>query len=46
MQTDNKIFDDLAKFVNGAAGTIAGMSREAESSARASTSSAAKSLKP
>ena len=35
MQTDNKIFDDLAKFVNGAAGTIAGMSREAESSARA-----------
>jgi BMFP domain-containing protein YqiC len=30
MQTDNKIFDDLAKFVNGAAGTIAGMSREAE----------------
>jgi BMFP domain-containing protein YqiC len=28
MQTDNKIFDDLAKFVNGAAGTIAGMSRE------------------
>jgi BMFP domain-containing protein YqiC len=35
MQTDNKIFDDLAKFVNGAAGTIAGMSREAEASARA-----------
>ncbi len=35
MQTDNKIFDDLAKFVNGAAGTIAGMSREAELSARA-----------
>lgn len=34
MQTDNKIFDDLAKFVNGAAGTIAGMSREAEASAR------------
>lgn len=34
MQTDNKLFDDLAKFVNGAAGTIAGMSREAEASAR------------
>ncbi len=34
MQTDNKIFDDLAKFLNGAAGTIAGMSREAEASAR------------
>ena len=34
MQTENKIFDDLAKFVNGAAGTIAGMSREAEASAR------------
>jgi BMFP domain-containing protein YqiC len=34
MQTDNKIFDDFAKFVNGAAGTIAGMGREAESSAR------------
>lgn len=34
MQTQNKIFEDLAKFVNGAAGTIAGMGREAESSAR------------
>jgi BMFP domain-containing protein YqiC len=34
MQTDNKIFDDFAKFVNGAAGTIAGMGREAESSMR------------
>ena len=34
MQTDNKIFDDFAKFVNGAAGTIAGMGREAEASAR------------
>ena len=31
MQTDNKIFDDFAKFVNGAAGTFAGMPREAES---------------
>ena len=34
MQTDSKIFDDFAKFVNGAAGTIAGMSREAEASMR------------
>ncbi|MES2291164.1 MAG: accessory factor UbiK family protein [Pseudomonadota bacterium] len=30
MQTDNRIFDDFAKFVNGAAGTFAGMTREAE----------------
>ena len=35
MQTENRIFDDLAKMMNGAAGTIAGMGREAESSARA-----------
>ena len=35
MQSDNKIFDDFVKFVNGAAGTIAGMGREAESGARA-----------
>ncbi|MBB4618556.1 accessory factor UbiK family protein [Sphingomonas abaci] len=35
MQSDNRIFDDLAKLVNGAAGTIAGMGREAESTARA-----------
>ncbi|MDQ2877947.1 MAG: accessory factor UbiK family protein [Pseudomonadota bacterium] len=35
MQSDNKIFDDFAKFVNGAAGTIAGMGREAEAAARA-----------
>ncbi|MGN6375403.1 MAG: accessory factor UbiK family protein [Sphingomonas sp.] len=34
MQTDNKIFDDFAKFINGAAGTFAGMGREAEASAR------------
>lgn len=34
MQTQNRLFDDLAKFVNGAAGTIAGMTREAEASAR------------
>ncbi len=34
MQSQNKIFDDLAKVLNGAAGTIAGMAREAESAAR------------
>ena len=34
MQSENKIFDDFAKFVNGAAGTIAGMGREAEASMR------------
>ena len=28
MQTDNKLFDDFVKFVNGAAGTVAGMARE------------------
>lgn len=35
MQSDSKIFDDFVKFVNGAAGTLAGMGREAEGSARA-----------
>ena len=34
MQTENRFFDDLAKMMNGAAGTLAGMGREAESSAR------------
>ncbi|MFA5969820.1 MAG: accessory factor UbiK family protein [Sphingomonas sp.] len=34
MQSENRLFDDLAKFINGAAGTLAGMGREAESSAR------------
>lgn len=34
MQTDNRLFDDLVKFVNGAAGTMAGMARETESAAR------------
>lgn len=34
MQTENRVFDDLAKFLNGAAGTIAGMGREAEGAAR------------
>lgn len=32
MQTENRLFDDFAKFVNGAAGTFAGMTREAEAS--------------
>ena len=34
MQTDNRLFDDFVKMVNGAAGTVAGMARETESAAR------------
>lgn len=34
MQSENRFFDDFAKFINGAAGTLAGMGREAESAAR------------
>ena len=34
MQSENRVFDDLAKFLNGAAGTLAGMGREAEQTAR------------
>jgi BMFP domain-containing protein YqiC len=34
MQTENRFFEDLTKFLNGAAGTVAGMGREAESSMR------------
>ncbi|MET0369847.1 MAG: accessory factor UbiK family protein [Sphingobium sp.] len=34
MQSENRIFDDLAKLVNGAAGTVAGMTREFEANAR------------
>ncbi len=34
MQSQNRIFDDFVKFVNGAAGTMAGMAREGESAAR------------
>ena len=30
MQSQNKLFDDFVKVVNGAAGTIAGMTREAQ----------------
>lgn len=35
MQTENRLFDDLSKLLNGAAGTLAGMGREAEAGARA-----------
>lgn len=34
MQTENRFLDDLAKLINGAAGTLAGMTREAETAAR------------
>jgi BMFP domain-containing protein YqiC len=35
MQSENRVFDDFVKLMNGAAGTIAGMGREAEQGARA-----------
>ena len=34
MQSENRFFDDLAKMVNGIAGTVAGAGREAESAMR------------
>ncbi|WP_411291586.1 accessory factor UbiK family protein [Sphingorhabdus sp.] len=34
MQSEKHIFDDLAKVLNGVAGTVAGMGREAEASMR------------
>lgn len=34
MQSQNQMFDDLVKMVNGAAGTIAGMGREAQAGAK------------
>lgn len=34
MQSENRIFDDFVKVMNGAAGTIAGMTREAEGAFR------------
>ena len=34
MQSENRLFDDFVKMVNGVAGTFAGMGREAEASAR------------
>ena len=30
MQSQNRLFDDFVKVMNGAAGTIAGMTREAQ----------------
>lgn len=34
MQSENRIFDDLSRVLNGAAGTLAGMGREFEASTR------------
>jgi BMFP domain-containing protein YqiC len=34
MQSENRLFDDFAKVLNGAAGTLAGVGREAEQSAK------------
>ena len=34
MQSQNRLFDDFVKMMNGAAGTFAGMGREAESAFR------------
>ena len=34
MQSENRLFDDLVKMVNGVAGTMAGASREAEGAMR------------
>ena len=34
MQSQNRMFDDFVKVMNGAAGTIAGMTREAEAAMR------------
>ena len=34
MQSENRFFDDLAKMVNGMAGTVAGAGREAEAAMR------------
>ena len=34
MQSENRIFEDLAKVFNGAAGTFAGMTREAQAGFR------------
>jgi len=34
VQSENRLFDDFVRMVNGFAGTMAGMGREAESSAR------------
>jgi BMFP domain-containing protein YqiC len=34
MQSENRFFDDIVKVLNGAAGTFAGMTREAEATFR------------
>src|SRR5215210_6269474 len=34
MQSENRMFDDFVKVMNGAAGTVAGMGREAENAFR------------
>ena len=34
MQSENRVFQDFVKLANGAVGTLAGVGREAESSAR------------
>lgn len=34
MQSENRVFEDFVKLMNGAAGTLAGMGREAEAAAR------------
>ena len=34
MQSENRFFDDLSKLMNGVAGTVAGMGREFEATAR------------
>lgn len=34
MQSDNKLFEDFAKMMNGLAGTFAGMGREAQETGR------------
>ena len=34
MQSQNRLLDDFVKVLNGAAGTVAGMTREAEASVR------------
>ncbi|HEX8447442.1 MAG TPA: accessory factor UbiK family protein [Sphingomonas sp.] len=34
MQTENRLIDDIVKMMNGAAGTLAGVGREAEATAR------------
>jgi BMFP domain-containing protein YqiC len=37
MQSENRLFDDFVRVLNGAAGTVAGMTREAEAAFRERT---------